>query len=106
MPVSLVSPKLGVITKQEQVQVNTAKILRIDINVEMRAIVFTIGYGYVDTDGNFVVVEKKVVNVTGNDFVALSGLQVTESDLGKNMYDLIGEKSYGYLVQNGKIEGV
>lgn len=99
MPVPLPTVKTGKTLKEDSVLVTEAKILRIDILVEGKAVVFTVGYGYTDEKGQFITVEKKMVTVNNEAFIELSALRAEPEDVGLSMYELIGKKSYKFLSQ-------
>lgn len=86
MPVTLGTP--------ENITVDTAKILRLDINVQSKTITYVIGYGTIDGNDNFTSSRAKRIEISGEDFDTLAG---TMADGAKNLYDNLSDISYAHL---------
>jgi len=85
------------------VRVDAVKVIDINIDVERRRILMRLQFGRMEGESFVPVGVSAPVIAHGEEFDELSALVVEQADVGKSMYDLIGEKVYTWLVRKGKV---
>lgn len=105
MPVMIQEKKLLVLKDGNYVETvaNYIHVNLLVIDPSIKRVMIQFQYGRVE-GGKFAPVGKsETVMITGEDFDKIASISVVDSDVGKTLYQLVGEKVYTWLLSNDKI---